>query len=396
MSLNNPSQIELNKLLNYFQNGELQEAEKLALSITQNFPDHPFGWKVLGVVSWQKGRKIESLNANKKAVLLDPQDTESLNNLGNVFKGLGRFEEAEECYRKSIVWKPDFADAHYNLGITLKELGRLNESEASYRKAIEFKPNFVDAHYNLGNTLVELGKLEEAETIYRQTIAIKSGHTGARHLLASLIGETTNCAPRDFVEKLFDGYAYKFDKALTANLEYKAPKTIFDLLIKKNTDTSLGSVLDLGCGTGLAGQEIKSYCSYLEGIDLSNSMLEKARKKNIYDKLMHIDILDYLSTEYLNFDYFVSTDVFTYIGDLSDVFRLIKSRNKSGGKLAFSTEHTEKESFFLEKTGRYSHSKAYIESLCEKFKYSLIHFEKSNLRKEKDNFISGGFYILDF
>ena len=98
----------------------------------------------------------------------------------------------------------------------------------------------------------------------------------------------------------------------------------------------------------------------------------------------------------MNFDYFISTDVFIYIGDLSNVFRLIKSRNKTAGKLAFSTEHYDGEGFFLEKSGRYSHSKNYIDSLCDKFGYKMRYFESLPLRKEREEFISGGLYLLDF
>ena len=98
----------------------------------------------------------------------------------------------------------------------------------------------------------------------------------------------------------------------------------------------------------------------------------------------------------MNFDYFISTDVFVYVGELSDVFRLIKSRNKTGGKLAFSTETNEGDGFFLEQSGRYSHSKKYIESLCKTFGYKLRHFETQALRKEKSQYISGALYLLDF
>ena len=108
------------------------------------------------------------------------------------------------------------------------------------------------------------------------------------------------------------------------------------------------------------------------------------------------DIITSLSNESLNFDYFVSTDVFVYIGDLPDVFRLIKSRSKTGGKLAFSTEYYDGDGFFLEQTGRYLHSKKYIEGICEEFGYQLRYFEILPLRKEKNQYISGGLYILDF
>ena len=77
-------------------------------------------------------------------------------------------------------------------------------------------------------------------------------------------------------------------------------------------------------------------------------------------------------------------------------FHPIKSRNKSGGKFVFSTEHTVRGGFFPEQTGRYSHSKKYIESLCVKFGYKLSHIETIKLRKEKGKFIIGGLYFLDF
>ena len=68
--------------------------------------------------------------------------------------------------------------------------------------------------------------------------------------------------------------------------------------------------------------------------------------KGIYDDLIKQDILGYLASADLNFDYFIATDVFVYVGDLSDVFHLIKSRNKNSGKLVFSTEHFDSADFF--------------------------------------------------
>ena len=125
-------------------------------------------------------------------------------------------------------------------------------------------------------------------------------------------------------------------------------------------------------------------------------MLEIAKSRNVYDKLDHFDIVGYLSNAELDFDYFIATDVFVYVGDLSEVFRLIKVRNKKSGKLIFSTEHTNEKGFHLEKSGRYSHPKSYIEELCKEFKFSISHFSEKNLRKEKGSFLIGGLYILNF
>jgi len=50
-----PSKAEINNLLQQYQNGRYDDAEKLALSITERFPEHQFAWKVLGVLFWQSG-----------------------------------------------------------------------------------------------------------------------------------------------------------------------------------------------------------------------------------------------------------------------------------------------------------------------------------------------------
>ena len=92
-----PSQEQLNSLLNSYQSGRYSEAEKLAKSITQDFPDYQLAWKVLGAVLADTGRKTEAVKANQIAVILYPED----------------------------------AAAHINLGITLAELGRQDEAEAS-------------------------------------------------------------------------------------------------------------------------------------------------------------------------------------------------------------------------------------------------------------------------
>jgi len=494
----NPSQEQLSSLLEHYQNGRFSDAEKLAKFITQEFPKHQFGWKVLGAVLQQTGRSVESLIPMQKSVQLAPQDAEAHSNLGATLKEAGRLDEAEASFKRAIALKPDYAEAHSNLGATLRELGRLDESEASYTRAIALKPDYAEAHGNLGNTSLELGKLDEAEASYKQAIALKpdyaeahsnlgatlkevgrldeaeasykqaialkpdyaeahgnlggmlqelgrldeaeasykraialkpdyaeahgnlgvmlqelgrldeaeasytqaialkSDHAQAKHMLAALSGETTATAPLEYVEALFDNYATKFENSLVDNLKYKIPKVIAEMIIKDSKFDLLGSVMDLGCGTGLFGKEIKQFCEHLEGVDLSEKMLGEASKKKIYNELIKEDILAYLSNASLNFDYFISVDVFIYIGDLSDVFRLIKSRNKIGGKLAFSTEIYDGNDFFLEQSGRYSHSKNYIEDLCKKFGYKLRHYETQALRKDKNEYIIGGLYLLDF
>ncbi|MFL2802548.1 MAG: tetratricopeptide repeat protein [Paracoccaceae bacterium] len=374
----------------------LDEAERSFKKAIDLKPDFAEAYFNLGVTQQELGQLVKAEESYTKAINLKSDYAEAFNNLGVILQELSRLGEAEESFEQAINLKPKYTEAFYNLGNTLKELSRLDEAEKSYRQAIALKPDYAEAFNNLGVMFQELHRLSDAEKNYRQAIAFKPEYSSAKHMLAALTGETTTTAPRDYVEGLFDNYAVKFESALVESLEYQIPRLITEMIIKESNLDLLGSIMDLGCGTGLLGAEIKNFCAYLEGIDLSDKMLDKAREKDIYNKLIKDDIISFLSNKSLNFDYFISTDVFIYIGDLSNVFRLIKSRNKTAGKLAFSTEHYDGEGFFLEKSGRYSHSKNYIDSLCDKFGYKMRYFESLPLRKEREEFISGGLYLLDF
>ena len=425
-----PSRDQLNHLQEHYHAGRLAEAEACAESLTQEFPRHPFGWKVLAVVFKETGRLSESLILMQRAAELSPHDAETHSNLGaalkelgrlddaeaslrhaialqpdhasahynlgNTLKELGRLDEAEASFRQAIVLKSDLAEAHYNLGQILKELGRLDEAETSYREAIGLKPDLADAHYSLGNTLKKLDRLGEAEASYRQAVILKPDAGHAVHMLSALTGENTAHAPLDYVENLFDGYAARFDSSLVDQLNYRTPKAIAELITQRSESGSLGSVLDLGCGTGLFGIEISQMSDRLEGLDISRNMLCKAEDTGVYDRLVKQDIESYLLNESFSFNYFVATDVFVYIGDLVNVFQSIQARNKSSGRLVFSVEHKDGQGFALLSSGRYAHSKSYIEDLCERFHYRLEHFETQNLRLEKGSYILGGLYLLSF
>ena len=183
-------QPQIDTLLERYQNGEYDEAEKLAFSITQQFPEYQFGWKARGVVLATTGRRAEAVNAFQRAVELSPQDAEALCDLGVTLQALGRLDESEASLRQAIALKTDYAEAHFSLGIALKGLGRLEEAEASYSKSITFKPDFAEAHNNLGNILKELGRLNEAEASLRQAIVLEPDYAEAYNNLGITLNDS--------------------------------------------------------------------------------------------------------------------------------------------------------------------------------------------------------------
>ena len=172
-----PSHQQLNILLDFYKAGRYVDAEKLSLSITQEFPKNQLAWKVLAIVHKQNGKMNESLIASQKSVELGPLDAEAHYNLGILLGEQGKLKEAEVSFKKTIELNPDKAEVHYNLGITLQKLGRFDEAETSYRKVIELKPNYALAYRNLGITLYELGRLDEAMNCYTKAIKLDPDST---------------------------------------------------------------------------------------------------------------------------------------------------------------------------------------------------------------------------
>lgn len=191
MRINNPepSNTQLQTLLKYYQDNQHDNAEKLAILITEQFPNNQFSWKVLGALLTHAGRISGALGANQKAAELAPQDAEAHSNLGNTLTELGKLKEAEASHRQAIALKPDFADIYCNFGHTLQKIGRLEEAEANHRQAIALNPEYVMAHNNLSVTLRELGRLEEAEVSCRQTIALNPNYVMAYNNLGCILKE---------------------------------------------------------------------------------------------------------------------------------------------------------------------------------------------------------------
>ncbi len=386
----------------------------------------------LANVQFQNNDLDSSIKNYLKAIKLKPRFAEAYLNLANVFNKIGEFDKAIENFQNTINSNPNYVQAYINLAYILMQKQELDESLKYLKKAVEIEPNSAEANnglgnyfknvkktkiaieyfkkvldinpnheqanMNMGNIQRDLGDTDKALFYYNKSLKINPDNSISLHMVNALTGQKIpDAPPRDYVEKLFDQSAKSFEELLVNKLEYKVPKIVYEMIINQNKQNlSLGSVLDMGCGTGLMGLELKKKCNFMMGIDLSKLMIEQAKEKKVYDKLRYIDIVEYLSTENLDFDLFIATDVFIYIGELSQVFNLIKLRNKRKGQLAFSVEECDTKRFFLEKSGRYSHSKNYIKELCSKFDYEILNYKKIKLRRERDKYLTGALYVLGF
>lgn len=167
-----PSDAEVDLLAELFNQKKNQECEAMAREVIRSYPDHGFGWKVLGAVLSRQGQMSEAVVAKQRASELSPKDADAHFNLGNSLSELRRFAEAESAYRQALVLRPDAPAIHNFLGACLKELGRTTEAESCYRQAIALQPDYAEAYSNLGAVLKQAGSIQHAEASYRRALEL--------------------------------------------------------------------------------------------------------------------------------------------------------------------------------------------------------------------------------
>ncbi len=386
----------------------------------------------LGETYLAMNRFAEAIAACEKAIALQPEFPEAHYNMARALQGQGRLDQAVRRLERVLKYKPDFTAAQAALvetlyrqgevdaalarcrqelsrhpdnltllcclGIVLRKSGRHDEAIEHYCQAIARCPNEPELYNNLAIAYQSAKRPSEAAECYRKLLELQPGNDTARHLLNTLSNGNTQRAPKGYVREIFDNYAQGFDKHLVEKLEYQTPKILAGA-IEKNLDPARQQlrILDLGCGTGLFGEQTGAFRGYLVGIDLSPKMIEKARERGIYDDLMIGDLVECLSVmDEQSFDLAVAADVFVYLGDLSDIFLQVRRILSPAGLFAFSIETVadDAKDYVLNPSGRYAQSGNYVRQLSEQFGFVVSSSVAVTLRKDQGEPVAGSIYLL--
>jgi predicted TPR repeat methyltransferase len=422
---------DLKELIGLHESQSHKQALSLARKLSRSYPDQPLPHNVMGTVHMARGQFEEAARCFQHALELAPDFLDARNNLGAAYNSLKDYDGAIECLQRVIAARPSGQRAHTNMGIALRETNQLEAAVHSferaltiepdnssallnlgktlmkmhefeeaitwYRRAIESAPDQGDAHYDLGLVYLQLGDRAEASRHMRKALELTPGSVEIEHFLAAAEGDSSRTAPAAYVASLFDGYADTFDDHLVKSLNYSAPRQLHQLMKETGTLAQrFSKALDLGCGTGLCGEQFQAYCMQMDGIDLSEKMLAVAKEKGVYNRLFNGDIAEIISQLGETFDLFISADTFIYVGELTATFETIAAHANPGALFTFSTESGYRQDVELLGSGRYCHSKDYISSLASGSGFELVSYSEQNLRTEKKQWLKGGYYLLRY
>jgi len=151
-------------------------------------------------------------------------------------------------------------------------------------------------------------------------------------------------------------------------------------------------VLDLGCGTGLGALPFRPFSDWMVGVDLSAAMLEQARPKGLYDRLIEGEVLAFLSGEAkINAHYHLvfAADVFVYFDDLAPVLNAVAQTLAPSGELAFSVETHDGDGVLLRETLRYAHGEGHVHAAIAEAGLKTISLDSASTRMEKGTPVPG-------
>ncbi len=262
----------------------------------------------------------------------------------------GALEEA----REAVALNPGIAVAVMTLGEVLLKLGALPTAIAELQRALRLDPGLDKARFLVGRAWLDAGEAGKALEIFEglESTPEVEALMDRAHAIQS--------APRSdsgYVRHLFDQFSADYDARMIGQLAYAAPQILGELADLVMHGRGNLRILDLGCGTGLAGVAFKPRAARLDGIDLSPAMIEKARLRKVYDSLAVGDIETALAGTY---DLVLAADTLVYLGDLAPVFRAVAACLSSDGYFLFTTEEKSGSGFELGPNRRWRHSEANI------------------------------------
>lgn len=282
------------------------------------------------------------------------------------------------------------ADRRFEWARDLAAKGDLAGAADLLMQALELAPGYAAAWFALGELREKLGLSDGAIAAFEQARAAdpQDRHGAALHLIR-LGARTAAAMPESYVRTLFDGYAPAFDQALRQGLGYRAPELLLHAVqaARAGERMKFGAVLDLGCGTGLAGAAFRPTCDWLVGVDLSPAMLAQARAKGLYDRLVEGDVAAFLASEAAaptRYHLIVAADVFMYLDALTPVLSAAAQVLTPSATIAFSVETYEGDDVILRDTLRYAHGAAHVRAALDATGLKLVSLETAATRTEKN------------
>ncbi|MCI0507113.1 MAG: tetratricopeptide repeat protein [Gammaproteobacteria bacterium] len=421
----------LKKAVNKHKSGQSREAQSLYKKILKSQPQHIDANYMLGTLYAEQGDINNALKYLSNAERLAPRSQYIKNNLGNIYRMRGDYDTAALKYQEALTFQPDMIEAQNNLAIVQRRLNNTRQAIMLYKNAIALSPDFAEAHFNLGKAYWDEQQYEDAKACFTRVLEINPLHARAWHELGNYhlkhnnkapaiecfekylsltkddecgarlklsylnAGELPQRQPEQLVRQTYEKKARTWDADVDrADMAFLGPQLVRDALRQMIPDAENLTVLDVGCGTGLCAPFLKPVAKRLHGVDLSEHMLDIARRKQCYDDLFCDDIIRYLTNTGEVYDLVTGSGVLIFFGELSVMFTAVRQRLSQGGYFIFTLYKSNDADIEIRDNMHFAHSERYIRALAAQSGFKAVDIEPVVHEYEHDQPQPGFIVIL--
>lgn len=202
----------------HIESGNLGKADQLAENMIQQFPQRGEGYRLKGLVAYQKKSYADAITALQTSVKYSPA-IEGYYYLGLSLYNRGELENALSQFRRILDHKPGFVPARLLTALVLLKQKRVDDSLAEATKALEtdsdnalaynilgsaymakgmydegmkylnksteIDPKIIDAHLKKGLFKLSRGRVHEAETDFTTAVKVAPDVLNSRLILAA-------------------------------------------------------------------------------------------------------------------------------------------------------------------------------------------------------------------
>jgi len=120
----------------------------------------------------------------KHALAVTTNNDVAENNLGIVFLGKGKLDEAISLLQSAVDLRPDNSPAHENLAKALLQKGQVADALVHYRKLLDLQPDNMEVHNIVGTVLVQQGSVQEGVEEWQKVLSVEPDNGNAMSNLA--------------------------------------------------------------------------------------------------------------------------------------------------------------------------------------------------------------------
>jgi SAM-dependent methyltransferase len=117
-----------------------------------------------------------------------------------------------------------------------------------------------------------------------------------------ILNRVSHLEDGDSSRDIYDDWSRSYDDHLIDEFGYISPEIAAQAL-SDAIDAPKVTIIDYGCGTGLVGQALNQQgFTTIDGIDISQGMLDQARRKQVYRSLIRGDLTQRVALEDRTYD----------------------------------------------------------------------------------------------